>query len=324
MTTTAGLAHADTGAARAVALRVLGVLGVAAVAAVATALWLPQFYTATNLNSLLLQASILGIVTLGQALVLLVAGLDLSVAAVMSASLVVVASLSGEGLGGIAVAVLAAVLLGLGVGTLNGVLVAYRGVAPFIVTLGTAALVSGLQLVYTRGAPPGAIPERMRGLTQDGIGVVPWSAVLCVALAVALHVGLRRGTYGRRVYATGTSLGVARRAGVRTDLLLVGIYALCGGLAALAGVVLSSYVGYVDGAAGKGYDLDSVAAAVIGGVAFTGGKGGVLGAALGALALTVVLNVLVLSGIGSHVQLIARGAIIVVALAFIAHRAIKK
>lgn len=300
-----------------------GAAGLVVLAGV-VALWLPQFYASANLNSLLLQASILGIVTLGQALVLLVAGLDLSVAAVMSASLVVVASLSSDAPSAIALAIGAAVLMGLAVGTVNGVIVAYRGVAPFIVTLGMSALVSGVQLVYTRGAPPGSIPEQMRGLTQNGPGLLPWAALLWLALVVALHVVLRRGTYGRRVYATGTSVGVARRAGVRTQALLVGIYALCGGLAAVAGVVLSSYVGYVDGAAGKGYDLDSVAAAVIGGVAFTGGKGGVVGAALGALALTIVLNVLVLSGIGSHVQLIARGAIIVVALAVIAHRVTKK
>jgi ribose/xylose/arabinose/galactoside ABC-type transport system permease subunit len=283
----------------------------------------PNFYSAENLRTLLLQASILGIVTLGQALVLLVAGLDLSVGAVMSVSLVVIASVSRVGDSAVVLAVATALAVGLLVGLGNGLLVAFRGVNPFIVTFGMAAVVSGAQLVYTRGAPPGSIPDSLRTLTQEGLGILPWAAFLWILLTVGLAVVLRRSTTGRRIYAVGNSRAVATRAGIPTKWLICALYAACAVFAAIAGVVLSAYVGYVDSSIGRGYELDSIAAAVVGGVAFSGGNGGVLGAALGALGITVILNVLVLSGLGPNAQLIVRGLVILIALAVVGWRLTK-
>ena len=283
-------------------------------------LWQPAFFQSGNISNVLLQAGILGVVTLGQTMVLLVAGIDLSVAAVMSASLVVIASLSRVGGLSLMWIVLAALALGVLVGLVNGLLVAYKGVAPFITTLGMAAVVGGAQLAYTKGSPAGTVPDSLRPLGLDGVGLVPYAAMVWLGVAVLLWALLRLTTFGRHLYATGTSPKVAARAGVRVRLVTLSTYVACGLLAAAAGVILSAYVGYVDPGVGLGYDLDSIAAAVVGGVAFTGGRGGVVGACAGVLLLTVLLNLVILAGVDPNMQLVVRGVVIVIALAIVAFR----
>ncbi|WP_448811775.1 ABC transporter permease [Agromyces bauzanensis] len=280
----------------------------------------PGFFAADNITNVLRLSSILGIVTLGQALVMLVAGIDLSVSAIMSGVLVVIASLVGRMGVPTGLAVLIALAAGAAVGLISGLLVAYRGVTPFVATLAMAAVVAGIQLAATRGAPPGNIPDDLRALTLGGVGPIPFSAFLWLALAAILVVVHRGTAIGRRVRAVGLAPRVAVRSGTPAKRIVSAMYVLSGLLAAVAGVVLASHVGYVDGKSGLGYDLDSIAAAAIGGVAFTGGRGGLIGATLGALALTVVLNLVTLTGLDPNVQYIARGAIILVAVAVLAWR----
>lgn len=300
----------------------VGVLVGLAVAAVAIWALQPNFYRGDNASNVLRQAGILGIVTLGQALVLLVAGIDLSVGAVMSATLVAVAELSHNG---VPLPVLVLVVLGLGflVGCLNGLLVAYRGVPPFIATLGMTAVVAGAQLAYTKGVPAGAIPESLRPLGLSGVASIPYSTVLWIGLTAVVYVLLRRTIYGRQLYATGTAPPVAARSGARVRLVILSAYAGCSVLAATAGIVLSAYVGYVDPGVGTGYDLDSISAAVVGGVAFTGGRGGVVGAAAGVLLLTVLLNLVILAGVDPNLQLVVRGGVVIVAMALLAVRSLR-
>jgi len=296
-------------------------LATATVLAVLIEVWVPRFYHLDNITNVLRQAGILGIVTLGQCLVLLVAGIDLSVGAVMSASLVVVAELSRPGGLGLFSTLVVVLLLGAFVGSMNGLLVAYRGVPPFIATLAMTAVVGGAQLAYTKGVPAGAIPESLRPLGLTGIGRLPYATILWMVLAFVLFILLRRTAAGRHLYAAGTSRAVAVRSGTRTELVVLAAYIGCGLLAAVAGIVLSAYVGYVDPGIGTGYELDSISAAVVGGVAFTGGRGGVLGASLGVLFLSILLNLVILAGINPNLQLVVRGGVVIGAMAVIAVRA---
>ena len=314
MTTGASVATQARGRYAAGEVRKAAVALVAiAVAGVAIAMLVPEFYHRGNLFNVLRQVAILGIVTLGQALVLLVAGIDLSVGAVIGVTLTVLAT---GGSAGIVPAVLLALAIGALIGSVNGALVTVREVPAFVATLGMAVLLEGARLAYTKGSPSGDIPAGLRPLGLSGFGVVPYAFLLFAVLAAALWVLLNRTSHGRRIYATGTNEVTARLAGVRVRWVVFSTYVLCSVLAVVAGIVLSAYVGYVDRYIGAGFDLDSIAAAVVGGVAFVGGKGRVGGVILGVLFVTVLLNLVVLIGIDPNVRLVVRGVVIVAAVAF--------
>jgi ribose/xylose/arabinose/galactoside ABC-type transport system permease subunit len=306
--------HVLTGLVRRQGARFYAVVVAAAIlAAVLIAVFEPAFYRSQNQHVLMQQISVLGLVTLGQLLVLLVAGIDLSVGAVMDLTLIVIAVMNRhEDRLWLSLAV--CLLLGAGVGLVNGLLVSLRNVPPFAATLGMLACIEGAILVYTKGVPAGQIPASLRPVALDGVGIVPYSLIICLAVAAALAFALRRGTYGRRIYAVGRSPDVARRAAISTTGVRVSAYVMCSVLAATAGIILSAYVGYVDPKIGGNYNLESIAAAVLGGVAFTGGEGGALGALAGAVFLLALLNVVTLSSLNPFMQLIVQGVVMLVAV----------
>jgi ribose/xylose/arabinose/galactoside ABC-type transport system permease subunit len=285
-----------------------------AVAAVLLGVLVPSFYRSSNLHVLMQQFAPLGLVTLGQLLVLLVGGIDLSVGAVMNASLITIALMNQHGDGLRWSSLLLSLAIGAGVGLVNGLLVSLRDVPPFAATLGMTACVQGAILVYTKGVPAGNIPKSLRPVALTGIGIVPWSLLICLAIGAILAFVLRRGTYGRRIYAVGRSSEVARRVAISTTNVRVAAYVMCGVLAASAGIILSAYVGYVDPTIGGNYNLESIAAAVLGGVAFTGGEGGALGALAGVLFLLALLNIVTLSSLTPYTQLIVQGVVMLVAV----------
>jgi ribose/xylose/arabinose/galactoside ABC-type transport system permease subunit len=276
----------------------------------------PNFFSTSSIFNVLRQAGILGIVTLGQGLVLLVAGVDLSVGATMAASLVLLAELSQGGGGSVPLALIAVLALGAAIGALNGGLITQRNVPPFVATLGMAAVVEGSRLAYTGGIPSGNIPEVLRPLGLGGFGPVPYGFMLWAVLAIVLWFVATRTTYGRKIYATGSSEEVSRRAGIKVGVITFSAYVVGGLLASIAGLVLSAYVGYVDPSVGAGYTLDSVAAAVVGGVAFTGGKGTVRGMAIGVLFITALLNLVIALDIDPNLQFVVRGVVIIVAISY--------
>jgi ribose/xylose/arabinose/galactoside ABC-type transport system permease subunit len=295
-------------------LRVTGLpVAVALVAGVLLAIFESDFYRSANLHVLMQQCSVLGIVTLGQLLVLLVGGIDLSVGAVMNATLIIIAVMNRHH-DQLATSIVLSLLLGIGVGLVNGLLVSLRDVPPFAATLGMLACIQGAILVYTKGVPAGNIPSALRPVALDGIGIVPYSLIICLAIAAILWFVLRRGTYGRKIYAVGRSPEVARRVAISTTNIRVSAYVMCGLFAAMAGIILSAYVGYVDPTIGGNYNLQSIAAAVVGGVAFTGGEGSVVGALTGVFFLLALLNVVTLSSLNPFMQLIIQGAVMLVAV----------
>lgn len=299
----------------AASLRKLAALAVLAGLILAAGTLVQGFYTPENLTHLLRQISILGIVALGQTLVLLVSGIDLSVGAVMAVSVMLVAEVT-QGDGSLLPQALAIVLLaGLVVGLANGLLVTRRRVPPFAATLAMAVLIEGVRLAYTRGIPSGTIPDLLRPLGTARVGLIPVPFLLFAAVALGLWVVLSRTTFGRRVYATGMNRDVARLSGIDVDRTVMAAYIACSLLAAVAGIVLAAWVGYIDRNVGGDFTLDSIAVAAIGGTSFLGGIGGVGGTVLGAVFLMLLLDLVILLGVNVHVQLIVKAVAVLAAVA---------
>jgi ribose/xylose/arabinose/galactoside ABC-type transport system permease subunit len=274
----------------------------------------PAFLSGENLSNLVLEAVPLAIVVVGQALVIMTGGLDLSVSSVMATAAVVGTSFSGRAIDVPAI-VAVAILIGVLTGLVNGFLVAKRQVSPFLATLASMIVLQGLRFAWTKGAPSGGMPHILRVVgagTWHGIPVD--LAVLVVVAAVAAFV-VHRTVLGRRFMITGGNRVTARLLGYRVDAIVIGSYVASGVLAAIAGVVLGGYAEIVDNQVGRGSELDSIVAAVIGGVALSGGRGTIPGALAGAAVLMLASNVVLLIGLPIQFQIVLKGLVIVLAAA---------
>lgn len=281
---------------------------VLAVAVVAT----PSFYSSGNLRTVTLQASVLGVVVLGQTLALLVRGLDMSVSAVVALTGVVAVTATASG--AYASSLLTVAALATVVGLANGLLITWRKVPPFVATFAMLIVIGGARLAYTHGQTSGSVPAWLRTLGSGSLLGVPIPAIIWVGLGAILWFALAHTTWGRYIYSVGANPEAARHGGVPVGLVTVSAYVLCALCAMLAGLMLSGYLGYVDQNLGANVNLNSIAAAIVGGVAFSGGRGGVLGAAVGALLLTILINLVVVAGLPIYWQLIAQGLVLVFAV----------
>ena len=279
----------------------------------------PAFVSPGNLSNLLLQFAPLAIVAIGQSFVMIVRGLDLSVASMMATAAVIATSFSGadHDIAGI-FAVTA--LVAMAVGSLNGVLVTKRRVSPFLATLATMILLQGLRFAYTQGAPSGNVPPLLRVLGSGKLGGIPYNSLVLLGVAVVLGIVLHRSAFGRRIFIVGGNPLTARLFGIRADLITIACYLISSALAALAGLVLSGYVGLVDNWVGQGYELDSIVACVVGRVSLSGGRGSILGALTGAAVIVVIANEVLLLGVPIQAQMIIKGVVIVAAAALYSRR----
>jgi ribose/xylose/arabinose/galactoside ABC-type transport system permease subunit len=282
---------------------------------VVTTILSPAFMTGNNISNMLLQAAPLGIVVIGQAMVILVRGLDLSVASVMATAAVVATSFNGQNSDAFPV-FLVAMTIGVLTGLANGLLITKRNVSPFLATLATMTLLQGLRFAYTQGAPSGNVPPIYRVLGSQTFYGVPYNMMILLVLAVVFSALLHKSTYGRRVYLTGGNPAMARLVGINADRITIASYVISGGLAALAGLIYSGFVGIVDNWVGRGFELDSIVAAVMGGVALSGGRGSIIGGLFGAAILVVVFNAVLMIGFPIEFQIIIKGLVIIIAAAF--------
>lgn len=276
-----------------------------------TALISPRFLSAKNLTDILIQTAPLGFVVIGQMIVIVVRGLDLSVASIMATTAVIATGVFDNLFATFATGL----LLGAFIGAVNGYLVAWRGVTPFLATLATMIVLQGIRFTYTGGAPGGSLPDTMRFIATGSIGGIPVSIILLAVVAFAAWWMLEKTTLGRMIYLFGDNPATARLTGYNTRLLTLTAFVISGCLAALAGLILVGYVGIVDNWTGRGYELDSIAAAVIGGASLRGGKGSVIGVLLAALILISLFNALVILGFSIEFQLILKGILILGAAA---------
>jgi inositol transport system permease protein len=295
--------------------RALGVwIGLAGLV-IAVAILEPSLIEPDGLRLLLRQVSVIGLLAVGQTIVMLTAGIDLSVGSVVAVVNWVAASLLvGEDANNVKVIPLC---LGIGifVGLINGVGIAKFRVPPFVMTLGMLFVVLAAGQWYTNGVTTGAASELVITLGQGYLGPFPNSFLLFFGVAALAYGVLKLTPYGRRVYAIGANPRAAHLAGVSSDRVLIASYALCGLTAALGGLVLTGFIGFGATTAGQGLELEAIAAVVIGGTALAGGRGSIVGTVGGVLFLGLLFNLLVVSDIAQFGRLMAQGAAIILAAA---------
>lgn len=274
----------------------------------------PSFLSGQNLSNLFLQTVPLAIVTIGQALVIMTGGLDLSVASVMATAAVVGTSFAGRPIDVVAIIVVALVI-GAVTGLVNGLLVTKRQVSPFLATLASMIVLQGLRFAWTKGAPSGGMPHLLRIVGSATWHGIPVNLAVLVVLAIIVGLIVHRTLLGRRFMIVGGNRMTARLLGYRVDAIVIGAYIASGVLAAIAGIVLGGYAEIVDNQVGRGFELDSIVAAVIGGAALSGGRGTIPGALAGAAVLMLASNVVLLIGLPIQFQIILKGIVIVLAAA---------
>jgi ribose transport system permease protein len=273
----------------------------------------PAFLTATNITNLLLQMSIIGVVVMAELIIVLTGGIDISVGSALGLAAVLCAGLFG----GFSVwlALLVGMAVGGIIGLVNGWLVSFRGLEPFIVTLGMLALARGLVYAYGQGIPIN--PEAADTFAQIGqttlVGI-PVLTLIWIAVVLIVAFLLTRTVWGRRVYAIGSNKEAARSSGIPVRATLWSVYILGGLLVGLGGWMFVCRFGSATALAGNLMELEAIAAVVIGGAALSGGKGTVFGAVIGTIIFQVIANLLSLLNVSTFLQDAFRGALILVAV----------
>jgi ribose transport system permease protein len=271
------------------------------------------FWGGTNLTNLLLQMSIIGVVVLAELIVVLTGGIDISVGSALGLAAVVSAGLFGGP--SVLLALVVAIVIGGVVGAVNGWLVAFRGLEPFIVTLGMLALARGLVYAYGNGIPIN--PKAASSFAAFGqatfIGI-PVLALIWLAMVALIAFLLYRTVWGRRVYAIGSNIEAARSSGIPVKATLWSVYILAGLLVGLGGWMFLARFASGTSTAGNLLELEAIAAVVIGGARLSGGFGKVFGAVVGTIIFAVIANLLSLLNVSTFLQDAFRGALILVAV----------
>jgi ribose/xylose/arabinose/galactoside ABC-type transport system permease subunit len=270
----------------------------------------PVFASQVNLLNLVRQVSVIGIVALGEMLVILTGGIDLGVGSIVGFSGVIAAALQRGNAG-----LVPTLLISLGVGSLTGVIVGLlvtKGNIPsFVATLGVLAGLQGATLVFTNAQPITGLKEDFRFIGTGYVGDIPVPIVIYVVAIALCAVLLGRTSLGRSIYAIGGNDNAARLSGIRVDLVRTIVFVISGLGAALGALILTARLNSGQPQSGQGYELDAIASVVIGGTSLSGGRGTVFGTVAGALLIGVLSNGLVLMNVSPYYQPIIKGAIIV-------------
>lgn len=290
-----------------------GLLWALGLLVLALSLLSPYFLTPANLLNVLRQVSINAILALGMTVVIVKGGIDLSVGSLLALAGALAAGLSLSGLPP-ALAMGAGIGVAVALGALQGLLVAYAGLPPFIVTLAGLTVFRGLTLVYTDGRPITGLPEAFLFLGNGTLLGLPVPVAIMGVFLLLTHLLLGQTSWGRYLYAIGGNEEAARLSGVPVARIKVFAYAYSGLAAGLAALVLTGRLNSAQPTAGTGFELDAIAAAVVGGTSLAGGRGTAWGTFLGALIIGVLNNGMNLLNVSSFYQLIAKGVVIVLAL----------
>lgn len=271
------------------------------------------FFTQNNLLTIALQTSMIAIIALGQTFVLITAGIDLSIGSNMAIAGVVSAMALKSGMP-ISVAIILGLLAGILVGLINGSLIAYGGLPPFVVTLGTMSIVKGIALFITGGIPVTRLSKSFNIIGNDKIIGIPIPVIITIALTLLFGFILSKTKLGTRIFAVGSNLDAAKYSGINTKKIIITVYVFSGLLAAVAGIIMASRIASGQPTAGTGYELYAVAASVIGGVSLAGGEGLLTGTLIGALIIGVLRNGLNLLSVSAFIQEIMIGSVIIIAV----------
>lgn len=275
----------------------------------------PYFFTAVNFSTVAVQTAVVGVLTIGELMVLIAGGVDLSIGAFLALSSIIASLMMKAGIP-IGICVVVALAIGAVLGYINGLIVTVMKVPPFIATLGTYGLARGAALVITNGLPVSFLPK---GITWFGVGKIigiPVGVVVLFLTALIFHWVLSKTKLGRYTYAIGSNAEATRLSGINTGKYTRMVYMLAGVLTGLAGILLVGRLASAQPTAATGYELNAIAASVIGGASMMGGVGTILGALVGGFIMTILNNGFTLLGVSAFYQQMAIGAIVIFAVYF--------
>src|SRR5690606_5924726 len=304
---------ASPGIRRLTSVREVGpLLGLIALCALVSILS-PVFLTTSNLMNVLVQAAVASILAAGVNFAILTGGIDLSVGSLLGLIGVLIAAVF-KSTGSVFLAVATGLVLGFALGLLNGSMVTVGRIPSFIATLGTMSIARGLAFVFTQGRPISSFPDSFRALGAGELGGIPIPVIVVLVVYAAAHYVLTQTPFGRAIYAIGSNEEAARLSGVNVGWYKTAAFGVSGLLAGLAAIMLTGRINSAHPLAGQGYELDAIAAVVIGGTSLSGGEGRILGTLIGALIMGVIRNGLNLLMVDSYWQQVIIGAVIVVAV----------
>lgn len=273
----------------------------------------PRFLTVSNLTSVLLQAAVYVIMALGMSFVLMTGGIDLSQGSLLALTGVVAAYIV-ENQGSVLLAILASILVGALVGVVNGSVISRLSIPPFIMTLSTMYLCRGLTLVITQASPISISNETFRWIGSGDFLGIPVPVIIFVAAAIIGQFILSYTATGRYILAVGSNREAARLSGIKTRWNECKVYIISGIMVAIAGVVYVARLGAAQANAGQSYEMEAVAASVLGGTSVLGGEGNIVGTVLGAIVVAIIRNAIVLLEVSTYYQQMITGAVILLAV----------
>ena len=294
-------------------IQVAGILPILVAICVIFSLVTPNFLSVGNFINVIRQASINIVLATGMTFVILTGGIDLSVGSILGVTAVVGVLVSlVPGLGWFAVP--AALIAGVFLGLLNGSLVAYLGLPPFIVTLGSYTALRGVAYLVANGTTVINRDLNFAWVGNNYVGPIPWLVIIAFLAVLASWFVLRRTVLGRHIYAVGGNIRAARLTGIKVSRVLLFVYGVSGLLSGLGGIMSASRLYSATGMLGQGYELDAIAAVILGGTSFTGGIGTIWGTLLGALIIALLNNGLTLMNVSFFWQLVVKGLVIIIAV----------
>ena len=268
----------------------------------------PNFLSVSNITNVFTQVSVNAIIAIGMTFVILTGGIDLSVGSTLAISGAVGASIV-KSTGNVFLAIIVAAVIGIAVGLINGLLVSKGKLQAFIVTLATMTIFRGATLVFTDGTPISKLPEAFVKIGNGKLGFMPIPVIITIIIAIIAVYALSQTRFGRYLYALGGNEDASRLSGINTDKIKTLVYVVSGFASAIAGVIITSRIGSASPNAGTGFELDAIAAVVIGGTSLAGGEGTITGTLIGALN-----NGLNLMNVSPFYQSIVKGLVILIAV----------
>lgn len=272
-----------------------------------------RFFTAANLRNVLTQTAVLAVASVAQCLVLLIGGIDMSVSSVISFGTIALAMLSGKGGGGLLIGILLAFFVGAVTGLINGIGVMKLRIPAMIITISTQAFLKGICLILMPSSG-GKVNQGFVHFIKTRFGIFSVAFLTAIILYVVFFIVLHYSQFGRRVYAVGNGAVCAEQSGIPVKRVTVAVYVVSGLIASLAGILLSARISSGNPLVGDSYAMDSIAAAVIGGISMNGGVGSILGALFGAIILSLINNIMNSLGISPYYQYIIKGLLLLFSL----------
>ena len=273
----------------------------------------PVFFTMTNLINVIRQTSIYGIMAVGMTFIILTGGIDLSIGSILAIAGAVCAGMLKDG-NSFPVVVLATLAVGIGCGLINGLFITVGKITPFVATLGMMSMARGFTLIYTKGYPISGFSPDFRFIGGGYFWGWPVPIIIFLIVVIVAHIVLTQTRLGRYTYAIGGNEETVKLSGINSGFYKTLVYVIAGASAALSSLILTSRLNSAEPIAGLGYELDVIAAVVIGGTSLNGGRGSLWGTFIGALMIGVINNGMNLLDISSYFQLVVKGLIIIAAV----------